>query len=634
MCGIIGAVHSNNHAFSINNLERGLNRISNRGPDNTSIYSEKVSNICLHFGHNRLSILDLSEAGSQPMESLDKRYLLVFNGEIYNYKEIRGKLIELGYQFKSTTDSEVLLNAWIHYGKSSVELFTGMFSFVIYDRLDSKLFMARDPFGIKPLYYYQDSSLFCFSSEIDSLLELSNDRELDIKVISTYLFSGVYDNSTATFYRKVRQLDTGCVAIFDLNSFGNLHVERYWKPSIITNPIRDTTELVNIIKEKILKSISLHIRSDVPIGAALSGGLDSSSIVCCLRYLYPDLELNTFSYIATDSNKTEEKWIDIVNNHVGAISHKSYITNQDIVQNLDDFILSQGEPVGGTSFFAEYSVYKLAKEKGIKVMLDGHGADELFAGYLGYPVSRLNSYLQLGQIHKALYFLYNWICWPNRNLKMGLNSLAESLSNTLFNFSLRDYINTSQCLNSDKFNLYHSNYRDTMNDIRNVSHVFHDKPVGRSLTYKLRDELSITSCPYQLRSADRSAMRRSIENRVPFLERDLVSFALTLPEDLLLSPHGQTKHILRLAMKDIVPIEILHRRDKIGYETPSNLKIHDSKKLITEIVNEAKRFPFLNHKSVESILTSNKNDSSISLNGMSWRLYNFLRWTQLNGTGV
>jgi asparagine synthase (glutamine-hydrolysing) len=362
----------------------------------------------------------------------------------------------------------------------------------------------------------------------------------------------------------------------------------------------------------------------VPLGAALSGGIDSSSVVCAIRYLDPKVRIDTFSYIARGSAVDEEKWVDLVNNHVNSIPHKVLVQSNEFINDIDDFILSQGEPMGGVSFYVEHRLYKLAKEAGIKVMLDGHGADEVFGGYVGYPTQRIRSLIDIREFQQALSFAKSWGAWPGRGPVSAIKSLLGGIYSSI---SGQDPKTASQFLRSkywlsSKIFRYGGINRSSARDTRFQEYF------GRRLVSELNRELCSTSCPPQLRCADRSAMRRSIENRVPFLNPDVVEYALKLPESYLVSNNGLTKSVFRHAMRDIVPSQILDRRDKIGYAAPSGQAIDNCEPLIRSLESSCDRFPALNKGGVLSLITGG-GKPSVCLDGISWRLFNFLRWAEL-----
>jgi asparagine synthase (glutamine-hydrolysing) len=257
------------------------------------------------------------------MYSADTRYVVVFNGEIYNYRELRQELKSFGHDFRTDSDTEVLLAAWAQWGIEALSRFKGMFAFALLDQQTSTLTLARDAFGIKPFFYYQHGTEFAFASEISALLDLlGSPRPLNLQRAYDYLVYGTYDNGTDTFYEGVYHLAPGHWFQLNLQTGATSQPVRWWWPSIAERRDINFRDAVAQVREMFLDNVRLHLRSDVPLGAALSGGIDSSAVVCAMRYLEPDMPIHTFSYVARGSSLDEERWADLINQHVGAIAHK------------------------------------------------------------------------------------------------------------------------------------------------------------------------------------------------------------------------------------------------------------------------------------------------------------------------
>lgn len=603
--------------------------LHHRGPDDRGLESFSIPQgndlppYELTLGHTRLSIIDLSPGGHQPMHSGDGRFTIVFNGEIYNYRELRQELKALGYSFHTDSDTEVLLAAWVHWGIHGLRRLTGMFAFAVYDRRDESLTLVRDAFGIKPLFYQQDASGFRFASEIPALLcLLETEPELNYQRAYDYLVFGSYDNAADSFYQGIHHLLPGHWLRVDLKNHRVGEAQRWWWP-----PIEERTDLsfddaAVQLREIFLKNVRLHLRSDVPVGAALSGGVDSSAVVCAMRHLEPDMPIHTFSYVARGSSVDEEKWVDIVNAHVGAIAHKVVVEPNELADDLDDMIRAQGEPFGGTSIYAQYRVFKAAREAGIVVTLDGQGADEMLAGYNGYPDSRLRSMLEEGKVFAAAGFLHAWAQWPGRGYKRALLMLGSAMTPQALRKLARRIIGHDpapgwlnvQCMQVQGVKLGFP--------VRFASS--HDAK-GRRLAEQLRDALTGGGLASLLRHGDRNSMRWSIESRVPFLTIDMAEFLLQLPESYLLSSKGETKHIFRAAMRGLVPDAILDRKDKVGFQTPEADWLRHPNVPVNDWLTATEKLPFLNgaqcHAYVDQVLNSRKRFSS-----GGWRMMNYGRW--------
>lgn len=630
MCGIAGYfIRDCEPGQSNGRMQRCISLLHHRGPDDKGIDVEYVCGGELTLAQTRLAIIDLSPAGHQPMCSIDGRYKIVFNGEIYNYKELRSTLQFLGRSFLTETDTEVLLSAWEQWGSDCLQKLRGMFAFVVYDKVKRTLHCARDPFGIKPFYLgYSDNSFF-FASEVRALISLMT-RKPKINVDRTYkyLLKGLHDDDESTFYTEIFQLKPGHHATVSLDREICFEPIKWWRPKLSEATGISIDNAASNLRDKFLESVRIHLRSDVPLGAALSGGLDSSSVVCAIRYLDPAFKINTFSYVARGSCVDEEKWIDTINCYVNAVPHKVLVQETEIARDIDDFIATQGEPVSGLSYYIEYRVYQLAKEHGIKVMLDGHGADECLGGYIGYPAQRIKSLFDRREYLRAVVFALTWGKWPGRSYGLALKYLLRGGWSSAVG---RD----PRYAYSKDFGLLGINKKLERSLFNNPSEIAayggggnFSVILARSLVAELDRELSVANCPPQLRSADRSAMRRTIENRVPFLNPDVVEYALSLPENYIVSDNGLTKHVFRRAMRGIVPKEILERRDKIGYAAAPGQFLDGGEGLLRSLERSCERFPFLNKKGVMSLITK-KGTSLISLDGDAWRIVNLLKWAEM-----
>ena len=566
MCGIIGLFTKSQPADLPRRLEAGLAALRYRGPDDRGQEIISVAGGFLALGHTRLSIIDLTSAGHQPMHSADRRFAIVFNGEIYNYRELRRELEDLGCDFRSDSDTEVLLAAWIRWRSDSLPRLVGMFAFVVFDREAGTLTCVRDAFGIKPFFYGQEQDSFLFASEIPAITELKQETaELDWQRAYDYLAHGDYDSGPRTFLDGVFHLQPGHVLELDVASGRLSEPVRWWRPRIAERRDLGFAEAAEQLRERFLDSIRLHLRSDVPLGAALSGGIDSSAVVCAMRHVAPDAPINTFSYIARGSLVSEEGWVDRINQHVGAVPHKVVVSASELATDLDDMIQAQGEPFSSTSIYAQYRVFRLAKEQGVTVTLDGQGADEMLAGYGGYPGQRIRSLLEQGSYAEAWHFLDEWARWPGRSRLAGAKrAVAELTQGTRLNGFLRR-LNGMQTLPA----WMNAAPLEERGIVRRHPQVCSTQSESRRrLVAELARSLTQRGLPALLRHGDRNSMRFSVESRVPFLTCELADFLLSLPESYLISPEGETKHIFRAAMRGIVPDDVLDRRDKIGFETP------------------------------------------------------------------
>ena len=637
MCGIFGWIPPSPRQFAElpDVVARQFAALAHRGPDdrgwaafgadgarvNEAGEAGRVWSLLL--GQTRLAIIDLSAAGHQPMLSADGRYALVYNGEIYNYLELRAELEQAGMRFRGHTDSEVLLEALIRWGKQALPRLNGMFAFALYDVREQSVFFARDAFGIKPLYYHQGAAGLAFASELPALLEFPDvPRRLAPQQVYNYLCFGRYDRGGETFFRNIRQLPPGhCMRV----GIGGLAAEPecWWKPDLDRRSGLSFVDAAACLRELFLDSVRLHLRSDVPLGVALSGGIDSSAVTCAVRHLEPETELHTFSFIARGSALSEEHWAEMVAAHTRAIRHTVTVAPEELVRDLDAMIRHQGEPFVSTSIYAQYRVFQLAREAGIKVTLDGQGADELLAGYQGYPGQRLASLIGRGDLAGAARFLRAKSAWPDcSGLDIALRGLREFTPDWLVPLGLKivgrnpapDWLDVAQ--------LRALGVALRLPDERQARYPHADK-VRQILAY----QLTWDGLPQLLRHGDRNAMAASVESRVPFLTRSMAEFCLSLPEEYLIDMNGRSKSVFREAMRGIVPDPILDRRDKIGFATPEADWLRALAPWVETTLGTAENIPYLNLDAARREWQAMRAGKAVDWR--VWRWLNYVRWVQM-----
>lgn len=624
MCGILGSF--SDLELTDNKINLALSKMAKRGPDDVGFERFDISQSNeLVLGHTRLSIIDLTSSGHQPMSTENGQFTIVFNGEIYNYKELREELKNLGFVFTTDSDTEVLLIAWQCWKQESLSRLIGMFAFVVFDSKSNTLTCVRDAFGIKPFYFSNDNNQFLFSSDINSLLELRNEpKNLCFQKAYDYLVHGTYDNNELTFIEGVKNLVPGSLMQFDLSKNAIVNYSKWWSPTQNERSDISFSQATEIVREHFLDNIRLHLRSDVPLGAALSGGIDSSAIVCAMRYLYPKEDIHTFSYIAKGSPSSEEKWVDYVNDFTSAKSYKVVANGEELFKDLDDLILSQGEPFGSTSIYAQYRVFKLAKDNGITVTLDGQGADELLAGYSGYPVQRMQSLYELGEYKSLFSFVNSWKKWPGRDGLKAYKCLVASITPNKLRPYLKDIFVTPpkpKWLNI-KF------FENSGVDINTHPEVQNEIYKGRRVIETMGRSLQFDGLPQLLRHGDRNSMAFSVESRVPFLTTNTANLFLNLPEKYLISNHGETKSVFRAAMRGIVPDVILDRKDKVGFETPEKAWLLTMAPTFRSWLEDSTDIEFINTKEIlfefDQIISGKK-----AFSWQLWRWLNFIRWYRL-----
>jgi len=579
MCGIAGWVVSTPSLRIASIIGAMGDRIVHRGPDDhgfllwdgqSSVHSGRAlpadSVATIGLAHRRLSIIDLSETGWQPMSSTDGRYHIVYNGEIYNYVELREELLKRGHRFRGESDTEVLLAACAEWGAGVFPRLVGMFAFALLDTVEHRLLLARDFMGIKPLYYATWSGGLAFASEIKALLEVpAVSARVNPQSLHDYLRYGSVDQGRETMFADIRQFPAAHHAWIDLDRpEGPWSPQRYWTLGNTDSGAYHGSldSAAEELRGIFLENVRLHLRSDVPVGSALSGGIDSSSIVAAVRELGGSaIDLRAIGYVAADPRISEERWIDLAADAASARVHKVSITPEELKQDLDSLIGAQDEPFGSTSIYAQYRVFRMAAEKGLKVMLDGQGADEIFAGYMSLLPYRWAGHVRAGSPWRAVRFMrfvapYSGLS-TRRFLLRGLGALAPA--------SLHRPLSRLTGLQVVPKWMDGAWLKRRGIDTR-VS------PARRGHRHDLRGVLDAAlldrSLPQLLRYEDRNSMAHSVESRVPFLTPRLVDFMQGLPESFLIDDHGLTKKVFRRAMRGIVPDPILDRRDKIGFEPP------------------------------------------------------------------
>jgi len=559
MCGIAGIVsfHKKLETRSVKNM---TDTLSHRGPDGEGIWMNDSAQVCL--GHRRLTIIDLTDSGNQPMQYADGRYTITYNGEIYNYIELKEELQKKGYRFNSTSDTEVLLALYDLKKEKCLEDLDGMFAFAIWDGKEQKLFCARDRFGEKPFYYHINENYFAFASEMKALFTLGMPRVQERKKIYNYLLYTMLEDSAdkgSTFYENIRQLEPS--HYLSITPDKKLSTRQYWDINFSGQKEIPERDAVEKFRELFTTSVSRRLRSDVPVGSSLSGGLDSSSIVMLIDRMKRDGRVQkTFSARFENFVRDEGKFMQMVIDKTNVEPHFVFPTVESAIKNMQTVSYHQEEPFGSTSIMAQFEVMKLAKENNIKVLLDGQGADEMLAGYTFYWFTYFNQVYRKNRSRyhsekKARQQLYGEIPFRNR---LGFKWYAYHLSSYKFIADLKKKIIP---VNSPFFLGIHPDLVSSFHKEPN--------PIAKPATLRehLYSSLMTRGLNELLRYADRNAMANSVEVRLPFLSHELVEFVFTLPDEMLLN-NGWSKYILRKSMENILPSEIAWRKDKIGYEPP------------------------------------------------------------------
>ena len=566
MCGICGFCGFEDR----NVLKRMMKVLSHRGPDDRGFYSDE--NISL--GHTRLSIIDLSEKGRQPMSNEDGTIWIVYNGETYNFMELR-KELDGNHSFYSNTDTEVLIHAYEEYGLDFIKKLRGMFAFALYDSVNKKLILARDPIGKKPLYFYWDGKKFIFASEIKAILEAKIKREIDMDGLCAYL-AHQYTIGQKTMFKGIKKLLGGESLIFDIKK-KEIEIKRYWD---IREDIINASEeyFIRKLRNLLEESAKLRTIADVPVGAFLSGGIDSTSVVA-LTKPNVDYDFHTFSMGCGDLY-SELDYAKIAAEHLDTVHHEIVIEPNEVIKELEKIAWHYDEPIGDTAIIGNYFLAKEAK-KYVKVVVAGEGGDELFGGYGNYKICPKT---------------YRYFMLPKsiRNIIKQIISLSLPREG-LFNTKWQYYLNYFAQNDFDTASLYLSKSGMTDEEIKWLSSgnlrfdedlTIHTNnnfkhPLNKMLVLDCKNELP----EGLLMKADKAIMANAVEERLPLMDKNLVEFAFQIPPKLKIK-NGDMKHILKMAVKDLVPEETI-KREKMGFDVPCiHWMRYEMKELVEQKLSE------------------------------------------------
>jgi asparagine synthase (glutamine-hydrolysing) len=539
--------------------------LRHRGPDDCGFfYDDKIA-----LGNTRLSIIDI-KGGHQPVHNEDSTIWIVFNGEIYNFQELRFKLEKLGHEFYTDSDTEVVVHAYEQWKERCVNELNGMWAFAVWDSNRKALFLSRDRLGIKPLYYFSDGKRFIFASEIKAIIEdKSIPRVPNDEIIYEYLMYGLHDHTEGTFFSHINRLLPAHNLSLDES---NVYVRKYWDIPHINKEIGESDKkdvsYARRFRELFQDSVSLQLIGEVPVGTCLSGGLDSSSIVCTINQLLSHNAITavgerqkTFTVCFEDKQIDEREYVEEVIAQTRTEKNLVFPSSRELWKDIEELVFSQEEPFMSSSVYAQWCVMKLASKK-VKVVLDGQGGDELLAGYEPYFAAFI---LDL---------------WTKRRIVAFIKELLLS-HDTTWTYA-KQYLLSS--------------YQRRLNHIGmllddSFASKFLPKRTGTSLHKELSDllhqEITKTSLPRLLRYEDKNSMAFSVEARVPFLDHRLVEYVFSLPVNQRLK-NGWTKFILRNAMKGIVPEKIRKRRRKIGFAVPEAAWLRELRREIREVLASRK----------------------------------------------
>lgn len=552
MCGIAGILQTN----SVNTeaaIKKMVAVLAHRGPDGEACWMNEAQTVAL--GHRRLAIIDTSNAAQQPLH-YNNRYTIIHNGELYNYIELRHFLQSKGYRFASAGDTEVIAAAYDYWKQDCLQQFDGMFAFAVWDAQEQQLFAARDRFGEKPFYYFKDTALFLFASEMKALWQAGVSKKMNGAAWLSYLaLAQTQTHAGETFYEGIAELPAAHYLLYKNNQ---LTVTAYWQLIETTEKI-SSSDAIEKFKALFTDAVNKRLRSDVPVGISLSGGLDSSSIASVIKQL--GQQPATFSAVFPGFERDESSYINEIINYSGLRNHQITPTAAGFIADFEKLCYHQEEPFQSASVYTQYKVYALAAANNIKVLLDGQGADETLAGYHQH----FNWYWQ--QLLAA--FKWQLYCkerkaakeknihtgWKNKNIAAAFLPVAAA---TQVAQNKINHIKQHAWLTPDFISTYYSNYFSAQ------------RPAISTLNQALHYHTTQMGLPALLRYADRNSMAHGCEVRLPFLSHELVSFVFSLPAALKIK-EGFSKYVLRAAMQTQLPASICWRTNKIGFEPPQEL---------------------------------------------------------------
>jgi asparagine synthase (glutamine-hydrolysing) len=605
MCGIIGFVKVNSLSSSLS-LDSAVQFLSHRGPDDIGVYEDNNFGL----GHARLSIIDLSALGHQPMKSDNGQVVLVYNGEIYNFKSLRESLIEKGYVFNSQSDTEVLLNLYFEFGKDMLLHINGIFSFAIWDYRSNSLFLARDALGVKPLYYAETTQGFIFSSEIKALVELDNiKKDLDYASLNRYL-SFLWCPGEGTPFKQVRKVQPGRALII---SQGKIESEWTWynlpiyTPS--TSPIKRNDAILGTAKH-LQQAVERQMVADVPVGAFLSGGLDSSAIVAFAKEINPEIRCFT---IKTSGGNEQDMLEDLpyakkVAKHLNVQLDVISVDANQMAHNLEKMVVQLDEPLADPACLNVLYISQLARDNGIKVLLSGTGGDDLFTGYRRHFALSLERY-------------WNWMPsvvrskFENMTAALDQRNVLSRRLTKMFNGSglsgdnrLINYLRWNN--QSDLYALYSSDFKNELHD-KNAElpmlSFLDNLPTGvNSMDKMLALEQRFFLSDHNLIYTDKMSMAAGVEVRVPFLDKDLIQFAAKIPAKYK-QKGREGKWVLKRAMEPYLPKDVIYR-PKSGFGVPlRNWIQYELRELLGDLLSEEsiKKRGLFDHSAVQNLIKEN-----------------------------
>jgi asparagine synthase (glutamine-hydrolysing) len=607
MCGISGIFNFNGQSVDPVQLNKMNHLIHHRGPDGEGTFIDKNIGI----GSNRLAIIDLREIANQPMFDSTGRYVIVYNGEIFNYIELRDELLNKGYEFYTKSDTEVILNLYKEYGEECLNKMNGMWVFAIWDKENKTLFCSRDRYGIKPFYYYRDNDKIIFGSEIKQILSCDVSKSVNEDIIYDYLVFNFTDHNEETFFKNIFKLPAGYKITIRGKEF---KLSRWYD---LPEKVLNSESIKSIYGEfynLLYDSVRIRLRSDVEVGSCLSGGLDSSTIVCLMHDILKDegkTEIQkTYTAAYDDKEIDERRYVEEVIKQTNSDKNYLFPDSKTLMEDFDKLIWHQDEPFIGTTVFAQWSVFKKIHETRLKVVLDGQGSDEILLGYFSFfpfflkrkllnPISFINEYIK-GILTSQL----------------GIVKFTENLF--YFNLPFIRY----KHVKIESGRLLNNNFISS----KDRKHVFYQVTGAKNLKANRLSNLWNISLPSLLRYEDKNSMAFSVEARLPFLDHRLVELIFSIPYDLLIRD-GWTKYILRQSIKDKIPEDIRMRKGKLAFSVPQKRWFKEMKRSMMDVFNEnCRSHQYVNReKAIQALKTGKYPDKLL------FRVFALEKWMRVFG---
>ena len=600
MCGIAGYIGSS--AIDPNYRRNCLNLMNRRGPDSNGTFHQPLKkNRNVYLLHSRLRIIDLDDRANQPYQVNSK--ILIYNGEIYNYIELKQKLISLGHSFSTKSDTEVLLRLLTQFGWKGLDKCEGMWAFALYDKKNGTLMFSRDRFGEKPLYIYKDSKGLYFGSEVKFIFALKG-KKLDVNLnhLYRYMVNGYKSlyKVKDSFFLGIEEVPAASVVMVDPD--GNEQVNKYWQPLFNQNENMSYTDAVAETRKKLINSVKIRLRADVPLAFCMSGGIDSNSLISIAKKIF-GYDVHGFTIVNEDARYEEQDLVKHAIHHLQIRHTEIPVSTGDFLSNLRALIMYHDAPIYTINYFAQWLLMENVSKHGYKISISGTAADELFSGYYDHH----NAYLYEAKKTDEALYKESLKAWQNHIQPIVRNPYLKNPEIFINNPRLRDHI----YYNSNEF----ANYL-----IKNWNESFTEKKFSRNLLRnRMLNELFEEVVPVILHEDDLNAMYFSIENRSPFLDRDLFEWSRSIPTKFLIKK-GRAKAVLRDAMKNIVPDRILNEHRKVGFNVPMNSFLDTtSPDVMSIILDKSIIFEHIRREKIESLI-----NKDYLLNSESKFLFNFL----------